>query len=487
MLVELEGKGTLGRRLARGVRTAIRAGRLQPGDRLPAQRVLADTVGVSRNVVVAAYGALIEEGYLESRRGAGTYVCTDLPAEQTYEHGAIAFGPAPARLSKRARRLSQAFERAQPIWAPPSRRPMIDFRYGPPGFRDLPFETFCRILGRRFRRASKSHLDYGDPAGAPPLREAIARHLGRTRGVHCDASRVIVTRGTQEAVRLAAEVLLDPGDRVIMEEPGYLAARHALSAHGAHVLRGRVDAQGLSPRAIRARSAPRMVYVTPSHQFPTGVVMPLSRRLALLERAAEVNAFLFEDDYDGELRHDGHPIPSLQGLDGDGRVVYAGSFSKSLFPALRIGYLVASQALLPAFRGEKTLADAGGNTPLQLAVADFIDKGHLERHLRRTRVANQARRAALLESVRVYFGERAEIAGAGAGHHVVLWFKATHANSAPRIRARARDLGVGIYPIAPFYAGEPPCAGFLLGYAGLTPEQIAQGIALLAKATRETA
>jgi GntR family transcriptional regulator/MocR family aminotransferase len=484
MLIDLEGEGTLTKRLVQGIRRAILDRRLEPGDQLPAQRVLADELEVSRNVVLAAYEDLRAEGYLEARQGSGTFVRASLPSEGFYANPEpIHVRAPPNRLSRRALRIERAFASARPRWAPGSRSPELDFRYGPPAFRNLPFETFCRLLGRRYRRASKLNLDYGSPLGAKPLREAISRHLTRSRGVRCTASQVIVTRGTQEAIRLAAQVLVDPGDRVLMEDPGYLAARHSLLAHGARVMRGPVDEEGLVPGAIRERPPmPRMIYVTPSHQFPTGVVMPQHRRIALLERAARAKAFVFEDDYDGELHHDGRPIPSLQGLDADGRVLYTGSFSKSLFPALCLGYLIVPSALLAAFEAEKTLSGGGGNTPLELAVADFIDGGHLERHLRRTRVANKVRRASLLDAVAEAFGPRVEVAGASAGHHAVLWLRDAPPEAAAPIRARAFSLGVGIYPIAPFYARSPPCTGFLLGYAGLEPTQIREGVARLSQA-----
>ena len=485
----MDGAGTLTTRLTRGIRDAVLDGRLRPGDKLPAQRALADELDVSRNVVVAAYDALSEEGYLEARQGAGTFVRTTIPTEGFHtELEPLDLDRPRVRLSKRSQRTSREIERARLRWAPGSERLELDFRYGPPAFRDVPLETLYRLLSRRYRRASKAALDYGDPAGAQALREAIGRHLARWRGVRCEATQVIVTRGTQEALRIAVGVLVDPGERVVLEDPGYLAARHTLAAHGARVLQGPVDRWGLSPKAIRSKPPrPRLVFVTPSHQFPTGVVMPLARRIEVLERAANVGAFVFEDDYDGELRHHGPAIPSLQSLDGGGCVLYAGSFSKSLFPSLRIGYLVVPTNLLPAFQAEKALSDAGGNTPLQLAVADFLEGGHLDRHLRRIRVANKARVAALIEAVRESFGQSAEVSGAGAGHHVVLWLRDLPHQAAAAIRTRARALGVGVYPLAPFYAKAPPRAGFLLGYAGLEPPQIREGIARLAEAVASSA
>jgi GntR family transcriptional regulator/MocR family aminotransferase len=329
-------------------------------------------------------------------------------------------------------------------------------------------------------------LDYGESTGARPLREAISRHLASARGVRSSANQVIVTQGTQEAIRLAAQVLIDPGDRVVVEDPGYLAARQTLVAHGARVLRGRLDERGLVPEVLQTNAPlPRMVYVTPSHQFPTGVVMPENRRIALLERAARAKAFVFEDDYDGELHHHGRPVPSLQGLDGDGRVLYAGSFSKSLFPALRLGYLIVPNAHVAEFEAEKMLSGGGSNTPLELAVADFIDGGHLERHVRRTRVANRPRRQALVEAVKEALGTRAEVGGARVGHHAVLWLRDTPPEAAVSIRGGARALGVGVYPVAPFYAGNPPCAGFLLGFASLEPNEIREGIFRLAEAVTQ--
>jgi GntR family transcriptional regulator/MocR family aminotransferase len=487
MLIALEGAGTLTERLAGGIVHAIRDGRLEAGSRLPAQRILAEEMEISRNVVLAAYERLRLEGYLEARRGAGTFVRSILPSEGFYtKPEPVQAGTPSTRRSKRALRIERSFELARPKWAPGARSLELDFRYGPPAFRDLPFETFCRLLGRRYRRASRRQLDYGESTGARPLREAISRHLASARGVRSSANQVIVTQGTQEAIRLAAQVLIDPGDRVVVEDPGYLAARQTLVAHGARVLRGRLDERGLVPEVLQTNAPlPRMVYVTPSHQFPTGVVMPENRRIALLERAARAKAFVFEDDYDGELHHHGRPVPSLQGLDGDGRVLYAGSFSKSLFPALRLGYLIVPNAHVAEFEAEKMLSGGGSNTPLELAVADFIDGGHLERHVRRTRVANRPRRQALVEAVKEALGTRAEVGGARVGHHAVLWLRDTPPEAAVSIRGGARALGVGVYPVAPFYAGNPPCAGFLLGFASLEPNEIREGIFRLAEAVTQ--
>ncbi|MGB5811049.1 MAG: PLP-dependent aminotransferase family protein, partial [Polyangiales bacterium] len=263
MLIVLEGAGTLTERLARGIVQAIRDGRLEAGGRLPAQRILAEEMEISRNVVVAAYERLGAEGYLEARPGSGTFVRSSVPSEGFYMAPEPVHAGVPStRSSKRASRIERAFEHARPKWTPGARALEFDFRYGPPAFRDLPFETFCRLLGRRYRRASRRQLDYGEPTGARSLRDAIARHLGRARGVRSSPEQVIVTQGTQEAIRLAAQVLIDPGDRVVVEDPGYLAARQALVAHGARVLRGRVDERGLVPEALRTHGPlPRMVYV----------------------------------------------------------------------------------------------------------------------------------------------------------------------------------------------------------------------------------
>jgi GntR family transcriptional regulator/MocR family aminotransferase len=487
MWLALDGEGPLYRQAYRGLRGAILDGRLAPGERLPSSRVLARDAKLARNTVLQAYDQLVAEGYAESRRGAGTFVVAELP-----EAAARALRPtrrpaaaaaAPPALSAYAERALRYFARGV-SWSRRRPAPRYDFRYGDPAYGDFPHETWCRLLARRARRASERHLSYSDPGGAPELREALAAYLSRARGVACAPDDVLVVYGTQQAIDLTARVLIDPGVRAIVEEPGYPGIRHALEIAGAEVTALAVDADGLPTDALAQRQA-SLVCVTPSHQFPTGGVLPLARRLALLAWAERAGAFVLEDDYDGEFRYDGRPLESLQALDRSGRVLYAGTTSKVMFPALRIGYLVMPPALRAALLAAKAFADTGTAQLEQRVLADFIAQGFFERHLRRARVRNAARRAALLAALARELGDTVEVVGANAGLHVVAWLRGVLPGELRTLRELAVRRDVGIHPISPFYAARPRRAGILLGYAALDESAIREGIHRLASALRE--
>jgi GntR family transcriptional regulator/MocR family aminotransferase len=482
MLIRLDGRDPLHLQLYRALRASILEGELPAGTRLPSTRALAADAGVARNTVLLAYDQLLGEGYAVTRRGSGTYVTAELP-EETTEIARPAHRPAP-RPRRAARRLSRYGERIRDwsvSWEADPTPLAHDFRYGRPAFGDFPHATWRRLLARRARSATERDLDYGPAAGVPALRREIAHHLQRSRGVVCEPEQVVVVHGSQQAIDLAARVLVDPGDRVVLEEPHYPGARGAFAAAGARLAGVPVDAEGMGVAALASRAGRvRLAYVTPSHQFPTGAVMPLGRRLALLAWAERADAWILEDDYDGEYRYTGRPVESLQGLDRTGRVIYTGTFSKLLFPALRLGYAVLPPALVKPFVAAKALADAAPATLEQSTLADFIRLGHFERHIRRTRARNAARRAALLEAVREHLGDRVEVWGASAGIHVLLRLPGTPARRAETWVARAREAGVGIYSAASCFLGPPPGAAFLLGYTALTESAIRTGIRRLA-------
>jgi len=496
MWLALDGKGPLHRQAYRALRQAILSGALPPGRRLPSTRALAREAGLSRNTLLEAYAQLVAEGYAAPRAGSGTTVAQALPEEALHAErlrGAPPSGPANAthrtdagspahpRRSAWLARLRRAAPRPGLSWSLASDRVPYEFRYGEPAYADLPLTAWCRALARRARRARIRDLAYAAPGGAPELRRALAAHLARTRGVACGPEQVIVTHGVQQGIDLTARALVDPGDRVAVEEPGYGGVTLALEAAGARLVPVPVDAEGLEVGRL-ARLAPvRLVCVTPSHQFPTGAVLPLSRRIELLGYAREHAAFVFEDDYDSEYRYSGRPIECLQGLDGDGRVVYAGTASKLLFPALRIGWLVAPPDLAPDLLLAKAACDTGSASLEQLALADFIESGQLERHVRRTRLRNAARRAALLDALRRELGAAAVVSGTDAGLHVLLWLPDLPASEATAFRHRCREAGVGIYPVAPYYREPPDRAGYVLGYAALDEERIREGVARLAE------
>jgi GntR family transcriptional regulator/MocR family aminotransferase len=354
----------------------------------------------------------------------------------------------------------------------PKRSPIYDFSYGRSDLDIFPFEMWRRILLRCARKTPAKELDYGPASGNAALREAICTHLRRSRGVVCDASRVLVVNGSQQALDLIARVLIDRGDRVAIEDPSYQGTREVLRAAGARLVPVAVDRDGLNPAKLP--SSARIAFVTPSHQFPTGAILPLARRLALLEWAKRRHAVIVEDDYDGEFRYEGQPLESLQGLDTGASVIYIGTFSRTIFSALRIGYVVAPKSLITALTSAKWLSDRHTHTLEQEALAEFIACGMYERHLRRMRRRNSKRRQTLLESIHKYLGDRVEITGDGAGAHVVLWPRARIAEEATITGAASR--GVGVYGVSPYFLGRPKRTGILLGYARMREEEIREGI-----------
>ena len=486
MLVDLRGEGALNDRVYRSLRQAILDGRLTAAERLPSTRALAADLGVSRKAVALAFMRLGDEGYVEGRVGAGTFVAATIPdaVPQRSNRRRSTSTESPAlQLSSYARRVL-----AQRPWPPPGARPVealpYDFHYGSPAFTDFPHATWSRLVTRRARAISVASMRYGRAMGFAPLRLAIAGYLSRVRGVAATADQVIVVNGSQQALDLIVRLLVDPGDRVVFEEPGYHGARHIVTAAGGRLMPAAVDEHGLDVSRLPRGRGVRFAYVTPSHQFPLGGVLPLARRLRLLRWAADQGAYVVEDDYDTEFRYEGHPIEAMQGLDRAGRVVYIGTFSKVLFPGLRLAYLVLPPQLVTPIASLKFLSDLHTPTFGQAVLADFIAGGHFERHLRRTRGRNAARRRAFLEAVHRELGDRVEILGANAGLHVVMWLKDIEASRMDALKQRAAAAGVGVYSVAPCYVRPPRQAGLLLGYASLTEREIDDGIAALAAVLR---
>jgi GntR family transcriptional regulator/MocR family aminotransferase len=481
----LDGEGPLHRQAYRALRGAILGGRLRAGARLASTRSLARELGVSRNTVLQAYEQLVAEGYAKSRGGSGTYVAEALPrlARAAPERGGR--GPrreeAP-RLSAFGRRLAERIPAGQASWSLPRERVRYDFRYGEPAYGDLPLAAWARILGRRARRLSVRRLAYQPPGGAPELREALAGYLARARGVVCAPEQVVVVQGSQQAIDLTVRLLVDPGDTAVLEEPHYTGFSFCLAAAGAEIAYVPADEDGLRTDELETIAEARLACVTPSHHYPAGGVLSLPRRLALLDWARRRDAYVLEDDYDGEFRYEGRPVECLQSLDAHGRVIYAGTASKLLFPALRIGWLVLPPALVRAFRDAKAITDTGSAGLEQLAFADFVAEGHLERHIRRARVRHGARRRALLEAVERELGGRARVLGTSAGLHVLLRLDELAARDVSRLRAACRQQDVGVYPAAPFYARPPSRAELLLGYASLSEADIREAIRRLRRA-----
>ncbi|HZU42316.1 MAG TPA: PLP-dependent aminotransferase family protein [Terriglobales bacterium] len=468
LVIPLSRTGTpLFRQVYLGLRQNILSGVLRAGDRLPSSRDLAEQLGISRTIVVLAYEHLLSEGFVEGRTGSGTYVSAGLRGTNPRVPGK----PAQIRLSRFGMASESAAARVNFLLP---RRPVLryDFAYGRAQVSEFPFEVWGRSLLHKARSASVEKIDYAPAAGSVALRNAICDHLRRSRAVVCEPSQVIVVNGSQQALDLVARVLIERGDSVAIEDPQYQGTREVLRACRARIHPVRVDREGLNPAKLPKGA--RVVFVTPSHQFPTGAILPLARRMALLEWAKRNQAVIVEDDYDGEFRYEGHPLESLQGLDTEGRVIYIGTFSRTIFSALRIGYLIAPQSLVRAFTTAKWLCDRHTPTLEQETLAEFIASGMYERHLHRIRRRNAARRAALLDSVQKYIADRAELTGDGAGAHIVLWPK-TH-DSEDAIVARAAGSGVGVYGISGYFLARPAPPGLMLGYSRLNEQEIREGI-----------
>jgi GntR family transcriptional regulator/MocR family aminotransferase len=469
-------------RLAEAIRSSILAGRFRAGERLPPTRVLAANLSLARNTVLEAYEQLIAEGYLSARHGSGTFVAPDLPdrafrAESFAPSLAREGAASPLRLSDFAERLL-AGEVPSTIDEEASRPAHFEFRYGTPSFDEFPIDAWRTLTKRVLDYPPKELLGYGPTEGLPQLRESLSRYLQRSRGVRCHATQVLVVNGSQQALDVAARVLINPGDVVAVEDPGYRGARAVFQAMGGQVRPVPCDGEGILVDYIPERA--RVIYVTPSHQFPTGAVMSASRRLELLAHANRSGAVIIEDDYDSEFRYEGRPLAALQGLDDGGRVIYTGTLSKVLLPALRLGYMVAPSSLQPAITGAKWLTDRHVALLYQAVLALFIDEGHFERHLRRMRKVYESRRTTMLAAFDEHFGARANITGTESGMHVLVNIDGV--TDADRFIEAARKRGVGIYSAAPYYVGEaPPGPSFLMGYSSVSEDGIRRGIAILAE------
>ncbi len=484
MLLRLEGHGSLHQKLYRAMRDQIRSGKWEHGRRLPASRALALELGISRNVVLTAYEELTAEGYVRSSIGSGTYVSAALPdsmlsaGKSASSAGAISENQ-PPRFSNYGLRVlakgpsptARSTRRALPL--------PYDFQYGLSSTEDFPHALWRRLVARRLREVSG---DYDRQEGFVPLRAAIADYLQRFRAVNCRPEQILVLNGSQQALDLAARLLLNPGSSVAIEDPHYQGAREIFLSSGAKIIPVPVDSQGMQvDRLPRASRAVRLAYVTPSHQLPTGAILSLDRRLALLAWASHGQAYVLEDDFDAEFRYTGRPLESMQGLDRAARVIYIGTFSRIFFPSMRLGYMVLPEPLVRAFSEAKWLTDRHTPALEQEVLTDFIQEGHLERYLRRSRSRNASRRDALLSALQKYFGDSIEVSGADAGIHVLVRFRRTTvtAKQLPALIERAARKGVGIYPASPYYLRKPLCAEILLGYSALTEREVLEGIRIL--------
>src|SRR5215216_2048309 len=464
------------------LRAAILSGELQGGIKLPSTRALAEELNVSRNTVLNAYRQLLAEGYLEGKEGSGTFVAQILPEQLLVasfpdaRHRKVA-QPSQGTSSQPvfSERANAQIAVAQP--ASDGKRPR-PFTPEGPALDAFPYQLWSRLVVRQVRRLPVNLYVYQDSAGYRPLREAIAAHVAVSRQVHCAPEQVMIVPGSQGALDLAARLLINPGDLVWIEDPGYSGARGAFLGAGAKIIPVPVDQEGLVVEVGIARAPQaRLVYLTPSHQFPLGVTLSLARRIALLDWARRADAYILEDDYDSEYHYTRRPLPALQGLDHDGRVIYIGTFSKVLFPALRIGYLILPRHLVEAFRTVRNLIDTHPPMFEQAVLTDFIVEGHFTRHLRKMRSLYAERRAALLEAAREI---NLEIHPPEAGMHCIAWLP--DGMDTLVLAREATNKGVDLAHVSHFSIEPLARDGILLGYSDYSLEQIQDGMRRLAMA-----
>jgi GntR family transcriptional regulator / MocR family aminotransferase len=463
--VSLTGSGDLAARIYRELHEAILGGRLAPGERLPPTRELAARLAVSRNTVTAAYDRLTAEGFLVARVGAGTFVCAQPP---------VRTGTTAARDS--------AVIPVRPLWnalhvsTVDNRLPDFDFRLGVPDVRRFPMAVWRRLVARELRDLSPLAASYGDPAGHAGLRAEIARHIGLSRSVLTDPDDVLVTQGAQQALDVVGRVLIAPGDHVAVEEPGYPSARALFTALGARVVGVPVDEEGLVVAAIPPST--RLVYTTPSHQFPLGTPMSLRRRGELLAWAHTHDAVVVEDDYDSEFRFSDRPLEPLHGLDRGRRVLYVGSFAKTMLPVLRLGFLVAPPSLRSAVRAVRALTDRQGDPVAQGAMAAFLAEGLFSRHLRRATREYAARHERVVSVLRRDFADTLEVVPSTAGLHLAAWLRVPVDVDA--LVARAGAAGVAVESLGAYYGSGPGRPGLAIGFGAVELDRIEPGLRRLA-------
>lgn len=481
------GSEPLHRQLYEELRRAILSGRIAAGSRLPASRELASVSRVSRNTVLNAYEQLLAEGYIHSRAGSGTFVSDATPEAFKPETIPVAPATLPAATAPRpsSRPLSALGERSRMIELTRHRFHSVAnaFRPGLPALDQFPMDVMRRIIDRRLRRASVRMLAYGDPQGYLPLREAIAAHLTASRGARCDASRIMIVNGSQNGIALCAQVLLDPGQTVWLEDPGYFGARVSLELHGAKIAHVPVDLDGIDVAAgIRLAPDARMAYVTPSHQNPTGVTMSLHRRMALLQWAQNAGAWIVEDDNASEYRYRGRPLAALQGIDPSDRVIYIGTFSKVMFSSNRLGYMVLPPDLVAPFVKAHDFHERGSNGILQAVIADFISEGHFARHLRRMRTLYASRMAALEQAVTQKAAGLIELQPIEGGLNRLALLPPGIDDV--EVAQAMEKLGVLCAPYSEYQANPGSRGGLVLGFAGADESEIATGIERMAGVLR---
>lgn len=453
----LPGDGPRTRELYLAIRRLIEAGRVPAGAKLPTTRDLAHRLGLSRAAAVAAFELLTAEGFAEARTGAGTFVAGQVPDL--------------SKVRSTARAPDPRFAKPRP------------FALGVAASDPRTLQIFRRLLSRHLARPNPDHFHYGDPRGGARLRDAIASYLTTARGVRCHADQIVVTAGTQQGLDLVIRAALRPGDAAWIEDPGYPMARAALEGAGARLVGVPVDSEGLDvTRGETLCANARLVYVTPSHQFPLGVTMTMQRRLALIDWAQRNDSWIIEDDYDSEFRYAGPPLTALQGMDASGRVAYLGTFSKVLFPGLRVGYAVVPEPLLDTVLKLRARSDRHPPTLVEGALAELLDEGHFSSHLRRARRQVQMLRDVLIDSLRAHTQDLLDVTVPEQGLHMVAKLHGPHVDT--RIVSDAAALGLGPRALSPMYLDAPSQNGLVLGFSGFSADELRDAAAKLGSIMR---
>lgn len=470
--IDRQAARPLHRQICDGYKASILQGEMSAGQKVPSTRSLALELGISRIPIIDAYAQLLAEGYFETRTGAGTFVSQSLPEQRLQS---APQEPASSRIRAESRTVSRRSLLIPGRDSSPWTYGSGAFSVGQLAFDHFPMRIWSNLVSRRARRVRAQSLNYGDPMGSKEFRESIANYLRTARAVHCEAHQILVVSGSQQALDLSARVLLDPGSRVWVEEPSYSLMRHALTLAGCELIPVPVDENGLNVAAgMRACPQARAAYVTPSHQFPLGVTMSASRRMQLLEWAKRAGSWIVEDDYDSEYRYGSMPIASLQGLDRHSRVIYIGTFSKTLFPALRLGYLVIPPDLVDRFAVVRRALDIFPSHLYQEVLTEFLNQGHFARHIRKTRLLYAERRSVLVDAIRNEFGTQLEIVGGEGGMHLVVMLPRGLRDE--EISARAARRNLWLWPLSSSYIGKTARHGFILGFTGTTVDEMPSAV-----------
>ncbi len=477
IVIDRHSRTPLFRQIENQLRGMIVAGSLSGGTRLPASRALASDLGVSRQTVVQVLESLAAEGFLEMRHGSGTFVAASFPQhlpQQPQNQPKLA---QTSLVAPQVSGLGSRFSAAEVDYIPRENRPFLP---NSPAYDQFPFALWQKYVNRQTRQAYRGNMGYGDPAGYAPLRQAIADYLSLHRSDACDPEQIVITPGGHAAFMIAAQLLTDPGDGLLFEDPGPLIARNLFQSLGRRLAHVSVDDEGMDFEPATAQGAGvRLAFVMPSRQHPLGRTMSLARRLRLLDWANTNEAWILEDDYDSEFRYTGRPLPSIRSIDRTGRVIYVGTFSKALFPALRLGYLVLPSALVGMFRNAIALMVRSVPEAAQVALANFIADGHFASHLRRMRDLYARRRQDFLRVAEETGKGLYDVDMPDSGMNTIAWLQPGQDDRT--VAQRAVEAGVHAYPLGEYGAGPLPRPGLLLGFTGVMPHQLGPGLEALTR------